>query len=80
MTELSPKAQDVLGAAEDAYDYNYSEFHRCANSVAAATLRAVVLKCVYTDDYGNSYINSQDLLNIANELEGVPLSKVAQDP
>jgi hypothetical protein len=40
MTDLSPAAQAVLDAAEDAYDYNYSEFHRCADRVAAAALRA----------------------------------------
>ena len=40
MTNLSPAAQTVLTAAEDAYGYNYSEFHCCANSVAAAALRA----------------------------------------
>ena len=34
----------------------------------AAAIRMSVAKCECIDDYGNSYINSQDLLNIANEL------------
>ena len=58
---LSPAAQAVLTAAEDAYGYNYSEFHCCANSVAAAALRAVV--------HGD-FITSEAILAIATELEG----------
>ena len=38
---LSPAAQKVLNAAVDAYGYNYSEFHCCADLVAAAALRAL---------------------------------------
>ena len=38
---LSPAAQAVLNAAVDAYGYNYSEFHCCANLVAVAALRAL---------------------------------------
>lgn len=40
MTDLSPAAQAVLSAAEDAYGYNYSEFYCCADRVAAAALQA----------------------------------------
>jgi hypothetical protein len=40
MTELSPAAQAVLDSSEDAYGYNYSEFHCCADRIAAAALRA----------------------------------------
>ena len=36
---LSPAAQAVLSAAESAYGYSYSEFHCCADRVAAAALR-----------------------------------------
>lgn len=38
--QLSPAAQAVLSAAEDAYGYNYSEFYCCADRVAATALRA----------------------------------------
>jgi hypothetical protein len=35
----------------------------------AAALRAVVLKCEYSDDYGTSFINPDDILAIATDLE-----------
>ena len=69
-TTLSLKAQAVLGAAEDAYDYNYSEFHRCANSVAAATLRAAVKACAF-EDFNTRLLTAADLLTIADELEAL---------
>jgi hypothetical protein len=34
-----------------------------------AALRAVVLKCEYSDDYGTSFINPDDILAIATDLE-----------
>jgi hypothetical protein len=37
--QLSPAAEAVLDAAVDAYGINYSEFHCCADRVAAAALR-----------------------------------------
>jgi hypothetical protein len=62
MTDLSPAAQAVLDAAEDAYDYNYSEFHRCADRVAAAALRAAASQLT-------SAKSSDTLRAIAAELE-----------
>ena len=59
MTQLSPEAQAVLSASHT------------DPQVVADILRAVVLKCVYTDDYGSSYIDPQDLLTIADELEAL---------
>jgi hypothetical protein len=62
----------VLDAAEDAYDYNYSEFHRCADRVAAA-LRAIVKQSTFADVAVNKTIEVVPvdiLLAIANELEG----------
>jgi hypothetical protein len=58
---LSPAAQAVLNAAEDAYDYNYSEFHRCADRVAAAALQAAAVYCTR---------ERRILMTIAAELEG----------
>ena len=66
-TTLSPEARAVLGAAEDAYDYNYSEFHCCANSVAAAALRAAS-KFVSAIEVEAG----DELLAIAAELEALP--------
>jgi hypothetical protein len=71
--QLSPAAQEVLDAAEDAYDYNYSEFHRCADRVAAAALRAIVKQSTFADVAVNKTIEVVPvdiLLAIANELEG----------
>jgi hypothetical protein len=83
MTDLSPAAQAVLTAAEDAYGYNYSEFHCCANSIAAAALRAAANQVVPTEmdlppiapDLGHfrqheRRLTRQRLLAIAAELEG----------
>ena len=69
---LSPAAQAVLNAAEDAYDYNYSEFHRCADRVAAAALRAAAdqLRADPLDAIGGIHASQRQLLAIADELEG----------
>ena len=58
-TPLSPEAQAVLSASHT------------DPQVVADILRAVVLKCVCTDDYGSSYVDPQDLLAIADELEAL---------
>ena len=82
MTELSLTAQAVLDAAKDAYSINYSEFHCCADRVAAAALRAAA-DLVAPDDYkcytGNLEWDAgmeartddirENLLAIAAELE-----------
>ena len=67
---LSPAAQAVLNAAEDAYDYNYSEFHRCADRVAAAALRAAVTQVTPLSTNLRQNNIRYELLAIANELEG----------
>ncbi len=79
MSELSPAAQAVLDAAEDAYGINYSEFHCCADRVAAAALRAAADQVVpeYETTPGGSKIWPSEpvpsiragLLAIADELE-----------
>ena len=72
---LSPAAKAVL----DAY-YNAAkavldicgdfEIGSARNKGIAATLRALVLKCEYCDDYGASFIDPKEILAIATELEG----------
>ena len=70
MSNLSPAAQAVLNAAEDAYGYNYSDFHCCADRVAAAALRAAADQ-VEPDDGVPSEVRRvlDKLLAIATELE-----------
>ena len=63
MTELSPGAKEILDAVR--FEVN-AESH--PEWIAAAVLRAVVLKCEYCDDFGNSFIDPKDLLAIVNEL------------
>lgn len=70
MTDLLPREQKVLNAAEDAYGYNYSEFHCCANSVAAATLRALV-KAYAFEDFNTRLLTAEDILALADKLEHV---------
>ena len=62
MTDPSLAAQVVLDAYETTWGQGYG-------SPLAAALRAVVLKCEYSDDYGTSFINPDDILAIANDLE-----------
>ena len=70
-TPISPQARAVLGAfTEDNALHNWSQ-NRYKTTALAAALRAAVMKCVYTDDYGSSYIDPQDLLTIAEELEAL---------
>lgn len=81
MSELSPAAQAVLDAAKDAYGINYSEFHCCADRVAAAALRAAADQVVpeYETTPGGSKIWPSEpvpsiragLLAIADELESL---------
>ena len=71
--QLSPAAEAVLDAYYDAAKAVLDicgdfEIGSARNEGIAAALRAVVLKCEYTDDYGSSYIDPQDLLAIATEL------------
>ena len=61
---LSPAAEAIFFAADGMQPRQYR------GRALAAALRAVALKCAYTDDYGSSYIDPQDLLAIATELEG----------
>jgi hypothetical protein len=64
VVKLSPAAQAVLHSFWDA------PVSPARNCQIAAALRAVVLKCEYSDDYGTSLINPDDILAIAKELEG----------
>jgi uncharacterized protein YfaS (alpha-2-macroglobulin family) len=65
MADISPQAQAVKAAAIDAW----GDPRSTVQGVVAAALRAVVAECPYTDDYGSPYINGDDLLAIAAELE-----------
>lgn len=81
--QLSPAAQAVLNAAEDAYGYNYSDFHCCADSVAAAALRAAVNQVVPEEPLNGGdqrwmferdarQASRKKLLAIADELKALP--------
>lgn len=67
MNQLSPSAQAVLKAAEDAYLRNDNEFYNVVNNVAAAALRAAA-DHVYHDWSGFNCVDY--LCEIAAELEG----------
>ena len=70
---LLPTAQAVLNAAVDAYGCNYSEFHCCADLVAAAAIRALADQVVPEGDAFLSPFTAAriraDILAIAIELE-----------
>ena len=63
MTDKQESIKEILDAVR--FEVN-AECH--PEWIAAAVLRAVVLKCEYCDDFGNSFIDPKDLLTIANEL------------
>ena len=66
MTELSTAAQEILDATKFEIDAQEN-----ASLIAAAVLRAAAKECAYLDDYGVEYITPDQLLAIANELDGV---------
>ena len=73
--QLSPAAQAVKDAAQDAYWLWDSMCPADAETIAAAALRAAAEKLGYIIyDYENnehpSVVNVADILAIANELEG----------
>ncbi|NCA02921.1 MAG: hypothetical protein EBS87_12330 [Sphingomonadaceae bacterium] len=82
MTNLSPQAQAVLKAAEDAYLSNDNEFYSVVNNVAAAALRALADQVVPGTPYQPIFVthtarvrweerelNRAEILAIAAELE-----------
>jgi hypothetical protein len=80
MANLSPAAQAVLDA------YISAPCGKPRSVWVAATLRAAVKQCSYTmevfpDSWGRtiteSFIDPEDLLTIANDLEGI--TKVRQE-
>ena len=66
MSELSPQAQAVLNAVVDGA---HPAFAPIAAPMAAAALRAVVQNSICIDDYGDEYIDPNDILKIVEELE-----------
>lgn len=62
MTNLSPQAQAIV----DAYENTTDKY-----DALAAVLRAVVQDTICVDDYGDEYINPNDILKIAEELEQI---------
>lgn len=64
MSELSPQAQAVLDAA-------YALPLKNGQPNIAAALRAAVRNNIYNDDYGNEYINANEILAIVTELENL---------
>lgn len=66
MSNLSPQSQTVLDAIYEIKDPMGED-----GAVLAAALRAVVRNNIYNDDYGNEYINANDILRIANELDNL---------
>jgi hypothetical protein len=65
-------AQAVMDAFHDAIDGEYvdGKFVLSTNQMLAAALRAVVQQCVYMDDFGWEHMDPEDVLEIANELDG----------
>lgn len=64
MTELSPQAQAVLNAIYEIKDPMGED-----GAVLAAALRVVVQNNICIDDYGDEYINPNDILKIIKELD-----------
>lgn len=69
MTQLSPQAQAVLDAANNAQSYHPDDCLNESRAVAAAALRAAVAH-TQQRQYNECWIcDANELLAIANELE-----------
>jgi hypothetical protein len=67
----SPSLKEQALAVQAAFWKDIQHIENVDEFNLAAALRAVVLECEYTDDYGSSYIDPQEILTIADELEAL---------
>jgi hypothetical protein len=67
--KMTKEAQAVADAIEEVrFDWgNMEQSH--PHTIAVATLRKVVEELKYIDDYGNAFVNADELEALANELE-----------
>jgi hypothetical protein len=77
MTDLPPAAQAVLDAAQAAYWKHDAECPADAEIIAAAALRAAADQVVpEADYYENCDVVREELLAIADELEGAGVGSI----
>ncbi len=69
MPELSPAAQAVWNAAWVNTPVQCGDIEGTRRAQVAAALRAVVQNSICIDDYGDEYIDPNDILKIVEELE-----------
>jgi hypothetical protein len=67
MSELSPQAQEVFWAFNQAASGKPDDWHYLP--AIAAALRAVIEKCAYDDFGGHWIVSADDIDRIATELE-----------
>ena len=65
MTKVERKVMDAFW---NSHQQDRAYWHR--DGVAAA-IRAIVNEFQYSDDFGYTYVNADDLMKLANELEVV---------
>jgi hypothetical protein len=68
MSNLSPKAQAVLDAANGASSYGPYDVLNESRWIAVAALRALVKACSF-EDFNHQLISVSDVIAIANELD-----------
>ena len=68
MTKMTKTERKVMEAFWNSHQQDRAYWHR--DGVAAA-IRAIVNEFQYSDDYGYTYVNADDLKALADELEAV---------
>jgi pyruvate formate-lyase activating enzyme-like uncharacterized protein len=67
--KMTKEAQAVADAIEEVrFDWGDMEQSH-PHTIAVAALRKVVEELKYIDDYGNAFVNADELEALANELE-----------
>ena len=65
---MKEQAQKIREEARQAL-YSTPNDQECEVPIMVATLRAILNEFQYSDDYGYTYVNADDLKELADELE-----------
>jgi hypothetical protein len=65
---MTERAQKIREEARQAL-YRTPNDQECEVPIMVATLRAILNEFQYSDDYGYTYVNADDLKALAEELE-----------
>jgi hypothetical protein len=67
---MTERAQRIREVARQAL-YRTPMTEECEVPIMVATIRAILNEFQYSDDYGYTYVNADDLKELADELEAL---------